>query len=247
MTALVWVGIVLGSLMALLLLAVTLLLLVPVAVDAAWGDEQRGFAVAGPGLRVSFDARAHTTELRLLAWRVGHWTSPAERRKKPQRRRRRARPRPAPRKLWAERWRVIAALRAFFRRLHVRRLWLEATLATPDPALTGWLTGAAYAVRAVTPRSVQRAVSLQPDFASESPRLALDASVRVQPLHAAVLAVRMWRVVRRARAGGVRRDDRPWRSAFASLRRERARRAEGSGAADGSAKDRPRGGGRKRP
>ncbi|HKI56844.1 MAG TPA: hypothetical protein VKB31_06785 [Trueperaceae bacterium] len=247
MAVLAWLGIVMASLLLVLLLLLALLLLLPVAVEAAWGEARRDVALAGPGVRVSFDVRTRTTELRLLSRRVGRWATAGDR-PKPRRRRRRG-PRPSPRKLWADRGRVLAALRAFFRRLHVRRLSLEATLATPDPALTGWLTGAAYAARAVTPPTVRRAITLQPDFASESPRIALDASLRLRPVHAALLAVRMWRVVRRARAGTAGRGFGAWRMPFASVRRGAGdgtgRRAGASAGREDTGTNRPHGGGRK--
>lgn len=256
MAVLAWIGILLGALLALLLLAAASLLLVPVAVDAAWGDDRRDFALAGPGLRVSHDARTRTTELRVLGRRLGRWVSAPERRKRPERRRRRT-PGPSPRKLWAQRRSVLAALRAFLRRLRFRRLSVDATLATPDPALTGWLTGAAFAVRAVVPATVRSGVTLGPDFMAETPSVALDASVRLRPVHAAVLAVRLWRVVRRARVkrgasaedrrgglgfvrGAARRGARLWR---------RSRGAVGGGPAEtgneGTGTSRRRGGGRK--
>lgn len=198
-----WLGISLAALVVLLLLVVCLLLLVPVALDATWGEERRVLALAGPGLQLAFDLRARTTELRLFSLRIGRWSMGARRRrpKRPRerKRKRRQRRRMSWRRLWRQRGRFFAALRAFVRRVKVRRLQLQATIATPDPAATGWLVGAAYAVRAVAPPRVQRNVALEPDFSTETPRLALDASLRLMPLHAAILALRLWLVVRRAR------------------------------------------------
>lgn len=199
MTVLVWLAIALGCLVALLLLVVALLLLVPVALDAVWGEERRTVSLSGPGLRVSFDAPTRSVEVRLMSRRIGRWSSTGGRPRRGRRRPRRRTPRPSLSRLWRERGTVVAALRAFLRRLRVRRLSLRATLATPDPALTGWLTGAAFAVRAVAPLGVRRGLQLEPDFTAESPSLALDASLRLRPVHAAVLGVRLWRVSRRAR------------------------------------------------
>ncbi|MEJ2666095.1 MAG: hypothetical protein P8Z81_03165 [Deinococcales bacterium] len=213
MAILMWLGISLAALVVLLLLLVCLLLLVPVALDATWGEERRVLALSGPGLRLAFDLRARTTELRLFSLRIGRWSMGARRRrpKRPRKRKRKPRRRMSWRRLWRQRGRFLVTLRAFFRRVKVRRLQLQATIATPDPAATGWLVGAAYAVRAVAPPRVQRNVALEPDFSTETPRLALDASLRLMPLHAAILALRMWLVMRRARprrARGGGGDDR---------------------------------------
>lgn len=251
MTVLAWLGIAVGALVALLLLVLALLLLVPVVVEAAWGDGRGDVSLAGPGLRFAFDARTRTTELMLFSRRIGRWSSGPGRRREREKKRR-ARSRPPLRKLWAERGRAWRALVAFFRRLRVRRLSLRATLATPDPALTGWLAGAVYAARAMAPPQVRRGVEVTPDFLAEAPRLALDAAVRVRPVHAAILAVRLWRVAQRARgqrpaagtgtgAGGSAPDGGAWW-------RRAARRTGASRAArhDGGS-NRREGGGRERP
>ncbi len=250
MSVLLWLAIVVGGLLALLLALLASLLLVPVDVDAVWDEDRRVVSVAGPGLRLSFDTRAGDVELRLLSRRLGRWsTARSGRRGRRARPRRRRAARPSLRKLWAERRRPLRALRAFFRRVRVRRLSMAARLATPDPALTGWLSGAAFAARAVAPAAVRRGVRLTPDFEEESPRLALDASVRLRPLHGAILAVRLWRVARRARAapGTASRPARVagvW--AARAWRAARRRGQRGSDRHDGGM-DRPSGGGRERP
>lgn len=250
MSVLLWLAIVVGGLLALLLVLLASLLLVPVDFDAVWDEDRRVLSVAGPGLRFSFDTRAGGVELRLFSRRLGRWsTARSGRRERRARPRRRRAARPSPRKLWAERRHLLQALRAFFRRLRVRRFSLAARLATPDPALTGWLTGAAFAVRAVAPATVRRGVRLTPDFEEEVPRLALDASVRLRPLHGAILALRLWRVTRRARAtpGPPSRPARVagvW--AARAWRAARRRGQRGNDRHDGGM-DRPRGGGRERP
>lgn len=251
MTILAWLAVALGAVVALLLLIVALVLLVPVAVDAAWGDERRAVALAGPGLRIAFDAAAGNGELRVFGWRIWRWsTGPGrrERRRRERRRRegrRRRGARPSVRGLWAQRGCIVRALRAFVRRLRVRRLSLRATLATPDPALTGWLAGAAYAALALTPARVRSGVELRPDFEDEAPRLALEATVRLRPVHAAILGARLWGVTRRARrgrrGGGAGRgragsDGRGWPASAA------AARARGGDEAEPNRRD---GGGRK--
>jgi len=241
-----WLALAVAALLVLLVLVLALLLLVPVVVDAAWGGERRAVSLAAPGVRVAFDARTRSTELRLFSLRVGRWSGrPGTRRKRA--RRRRAGGRPSLRKLWLERSRVFSALRAFLRRLRVRRLSLRAVLATPDPALTGWLAGAAYAVRGVAPPGVRRGVVLEPDFASESPRFALDASIRLRPVHAAVLAVRLWRVARRARGGPAGRQQRA--GTESRERTRRTARRTGRVPADGQdgGTSRREGGGKERP
>lgn len=204
-----WLGLSLAALVALLVLLVCLLLLVPVALEAAWGEERRSVALAGPGLRLAFDVSARTAELRVFSLRIGRWSMGARRRrpKRPRQRKAKGKRRRSVslRRLWRQRGRIFAALRAFFRRVQVRRIEVQATLATPDPAVTGWLAGAAYAVRAAAPPRVQRGLALGADFSSETPRVALDAALRVMPLHAAILGLRLWRVVRRARPARARR------------------------------------------
>lgn len=256
MSVLAWLAVVVGGLLGLLLVVLALLLLVPVAVDAAWSDERRAFALTGPGARVAFDVPSGVTELWLGRWRAGRWARGEERARRGKRGERRARARPSARKLWAQRRRLSAALRAFLRRVRVRRLALEATLASPDPAVTGWLLGAAHAGLAVAPEAIRSRVRVRPDFAAEAPRLAVDASVRVQPVRIALLALRVWAVVRRASSA---RPPRPrpvgvlWRRLRAARRRGAAGRTTGRWAAGGSSgranvgSDRRDGGGRKRP
>ncbi|MEJ2288026.1 MAG: hypothetical protein P8Y02_05145 [Deinococcales bacterium] len=206
--ALMWTGIVLGALLALLVLLVALFLLVPVELEGAWTEERQGAGLAGPGLRVRFDAAEGTVALRVLGIRLGPWrTQGGERpaRRKPRRRRKRQRkegrkgPSVSPRKLWQERRRIVSALRAFLRRLRLRRFAASVVIASPDPAWTGWAAGMAYAGRGALPAQLRAGLRLRPDFESEVPRVGAEAAIRLQPLAIAVLALRLWLVVRRAR------------------------------------------------
>lgn len=204
MVVLVWLAIAVGALLALVLLLVTAVLLVPVEMQALWGERGRRLALSGPGLRVSYDAADRATELRVLSVRLKRWAGPSGRRReaarKKERPRRRRRRGVSLRKAWVERGRAVAALRGFLRRVSVRRLDLDTVVASSDPALTGWLSAVAYAGRAALPPRVRSGVRVRPDFGAEAPRVSVDAALRLQPVHAAVLAVRMWGLVRRTRA-----------------------------------------------
>ena len=232
----IWTGVVLGALLALLLLLLGLVLLVPVEVEGAWTEERRGAGLAGPGLRVRFDAGEGTVQLRVLGIRLGPWSTQGTGRRTRSRRRGRRRkggrkdgrkgPALSPRKLWRQRGRILSAVRAFVRRLRVRRFAASVVIASPDPAWTGWVTGLAYAGRGALPARLRGAVRLRPDFDSEAPRVGAEAAIRLQPLILVVLAVRVWMVVRRAR--------RP-RRAGAAGRDERGQPASGAGGRDGAA------------
>ena len=202
---LVWIAVVLGALLTLLLLAVALFLLVPVELEGAWGDEARRFAVAGPGLRLGYDVADRTLEIRLWSMRVRRFT-PGEggrsRRRRPRAARKRAkrpRARISPLRLWRDRRRIGRALRAFVRRIRLRRLRARAVIASPDPAWTGWATGMAYAGWGAMPARVRRGVEVHTDFETEVPRLEGEVALRFQPVIVALLALRMWWIVRRAR------------------------------------------------
>lgn len=212
--------VVLAGLAALLLVLVALLLVVPIRLDATWSETRRAFAVAGPGLRVGYDAAERTMEVRVLALFGRRWTTQprpetaaksrrkAPRKARPSGRRRRGGS-VSPRRLWAQRRRALAALATFLRRLRVRRLRIDAVVATPDPALTGWLCGVAFAGRAALPARWRAGVGVRPDFTREYPDLEADASLRLQPLQAALLGLRLWLVLRRARRPRLRTPPAP--------------------------------------
>jgi hypothetical protein len=201
---LIWIAIVLGALLALLLVAVALLLLVPVELEGVWSDDARRFAVAGPGLRLGYDLGDRSLEIRLLSVRVRRFT-PGQGKRSPRRRRaarqgrKRPRPRISPTSLWRDRRRIVTALRAFVRRVGIRRFRARAVIASPDPAWTGWASGVAYAGWGALPARVRSGAEVRVDFEGEVARLEGEAALRFQPVVVALLALRMWRVVRRAR------------------------------------------------
>jgi len=202
---LIWTALVVGALLALLLAAVALLLLVPVELEGVWSDDARRFAVAGPGLRLGYDVADRSLEIRLLSLRLRRSTpgegerSPRRRRRASRKGRKRPRPRLAPARLWRDRRRIFAALRAFVRRVNVRRFRARAVIASPDPAWTGWASGVAYAGWGALPARLRRGAEVRVDFEGEVPRLEGEAALRFQPLIVALLALRLWWVVRRAR------------------------------------------------
>lgn len=202
---LIWIAIVVGALLALLLVAVALLLLVPVELEGVWTDDVRGFAVAGPGLRLGYDVADRSLEIRVLSVIVRRFTpgesgrSPRRRPRAPRKGRGRRRARISPVSLWRDRRRIGAALRAFVRRVRVRRFRARAVIASPDPAWTGWASGMAYAGWGALPARVRSGAEVRVDFEGEVPRLDGEAALRFQPLIVALLALRMWLVVRRAR------------------------------------------------
>ena len=210
-TVLVWLGIVLAALVALLLLLLGAFLLVPIELEGSWSEARRGGGVAGPGIRLSFDVAERAIELRVLRWRAKRWPLEREAARSPRkRRRRRGRSGNAPsvRQLWRDRRRILATLRAFFGRIRLRRLRVGAVIASPDPAWTGWLSGLAYAGRGALPERVRLGVRLRPDFTSETPEVEGELAVRLQPWILAALALRVWWIVRRARRARRRRDAR---------------------------------------
>lgn len=200
-----WILTGLGGLLALLLVALVLLLVVPVQLDAVWRRERRAFALAGPGLRLGYDLGDGTLEVRLFGrslrrWRPRRGGSVEEAPEGPRKPRRRRRRRGLSwRRLLAERRAALRAVAAFFRRLRWRRLRIDAVVASPDPALTGWLCAAAYGGRAALPPRWRAGVGLRPDFGAEAPEVEAEASLRLQPLQAAWLGLRLWWLVRRAR------------------------------------------------
>jgi hypothetical protein len=202
---LLWIALGLGALLALLLLTLALLLLVPVELDGIWSDGERRLALAGPGLRLRYDVAGRCLEVRVLSVRV--LRSDLRRREGPRRRRpraprtRRERPGPrvSPRKLWRDRRRIGAALRGFVRRVRVRRFRARAVIASPDPAWTGWVGGLAFAGWGALPVRLRQGAEVRLDFEGEVPRFEVEAALRLQPVIVALLALRMWSVVRRAR------------------------------------------------
>ncbi len=201
---LIWTAIVLGALLALLLLLVALVLLVPVELNGVWSEEARRFAVAGPGLALRYDVADGTLEIRLFSLRVRRFAPDGGRqtRRRPRKARKpakRERRRISPVRLWRDRRRIVRALRAFVRRLRFRRLRARAVIASPDPAWTGWATGMAYAGWGALPARVRSGLEVGVDFEGEVPRLEGEAALRFQPVIVAVLALRMWWIVRRAR------------------------------------------------
>jgi hypothetical protein len=202
---LIWIALGLGALVALLLLALALLLLVPVELDGIWTDDTRRFAVAGPGLRLGYDVAERSLEIRVLSLRVGRFTprdgerSPRRRRRTSRERRKRGRRRISPTSLWRDRRQIGAALRAFVRRVRIERFRARAVIASPDPAWTGWATGMAYAGWGALPARVRHGAEVRVDFEGEVPRLEGEAALRFRPVIVALLALRMWWVVRRAR------------------------------------------------
>jgi len=202
---LVWIAVALGALLTLLLLAVALFLVVPVELDGVWSDEARRFVVAGPGLRLGYDVADRTLEVRVWSLRVRRFTQGERgrsRRRRPRAARKRAkRPwaRISPLRLWRERRRIGRALRAFMRRIRLRRLRARAVIASPDPAWTGWAAGMAYAGWGAMPAPFRRGVEVRSDFETEVPRLEGELALRFRPVNLALLALRMWWIVRRAR------------------------------------------------
>ncbi len=201
-----WILTGLGGLLALLLVALVLLLVVPVQLDAVWRRERRAFALAGPGLRLGYDLGDGTLEVRLFGRSLRRWRprqrgsekeEAPEGERKP-RRRRRGRGLSL-RKLVAQRRAALRAVAAFFRRLRWRRLRIDAVVASPDPALTGWLCAAAYGSRGALPPRWRAGVGLRADFGAEAPAVEAEASLRLQPLQVAWLGLRLWWLVRRAR------------------------------------------------
>jgi len=80
--------------------------------------------------------------------------------------------------LWKEKDLLSRVLLVFFRflkdilkRIHLDRFFVEADIATPDPALTGTIYGGLYAVCvSVNSISPNLRVKVQPDFVNEIPR-----------------------------------------------------------------------------
>lgn len=208
----VWVAlVVLAVLLAGVLVLVTALLLVPVELEAVWRETRREFALAGPGVRVRADIEDRTLEVRLFGWRLLRrplQPDGARRARRKPRRRRRASWRISPRRLWAERGVLLSALARFLRRIRILRLSLDLSVASADPAVTGAAIGIAHALRGTLPPRVRAGVRVAPDFVGETPRVAGDVAVRLRPLQVALLGLRSWWVLRRARVPRGQRGNR---------------------------------------
>ncbi len=207
----VWVALgVLAGLLAVLLLLLVALLLVPVELAAVWREARREFAVAGPGVRLRADIVDRSLEVRLFGRRLlrRQLQGGGARRGRKKTPRRRASTRVSPRRLWAERRVLLSALARFLRRVHIRRLSVDLTVASDDPAVTGAAIGMAHALLGALPARVRAGVRVAPDFLGTTPRLAGDVAVRLRPLQVALLGMRSWWALRRARVPRGRRENR---------------------------------------
>jgi hypothetical protein len=145
---------------------------------------------------VAADARARVLEVRLVGWRVMRrsWSELGgdereEAKPRPKRRRRRR----------SQPWRDALDGWPFYRRqlgiglsrIHVDRCRGALRLATPDPALTGILYGAVYALSAPFARERPARFSVDPDFVGTFPGGWLDVALRVR---LGALAGLAWRI-----------------------------------------------------
>ena len=164
------------------------------------------FLFAPITVRSSSDGEKHKTELRYLGMRfqIKRDKRPEKRKKK----RRRARAAWEPERL-LDIWDnfTLADFRAFPRflkalltHLNLRVTRFHVRLATPDPALTGILSGWAHAVASCLPKSWP--IRIESSFDEEIPRVYYEAEVRVRPIeplwdviHLA-LHLPLWRLAR---------------------------------------------------
>lgn len=112
-----------------------------------------------------------------------------KRARKPEEKRRKRRKRKRTRGI--SRGRVVAwgatikrALVHFLRRLRMDQLELDATIATPDPALTGMLYGwTTSIIEPLRPRLKRASMVVSPDFEAEVPILRADVAVGIRLVH----------------------------------------------------------------
>lgn len=191
------------ALVGTVVVVLVLVLLVPLELAATWRETCREAAVAGPGVRLRTDLQTRTLEVRVFGrlWlRRPLGRGGEEERRDRRRRRRRPARRLRPARLWAQRRALVAALTRFVRGIRIRHLEAEVVIASEDPAVTGAAAGLAYAVRGTLPRAARSAVRIRPAFDLEAPVVEGEVAIRMQPVRAVALGLRVWRVVRRSRA-----------------------------------------------
>lgn len=89
---------------------------------------------------------------------------------------------------------IKRALLYFVHRLRIERLELEATLATPDPALTGMLYGGISSIiEPLRPRLKRASIVIRPDFEAEVPIIGADIAVGIRFVH---LLTAGWRIAK---------------------------------------------------
>jgi hypothetical protein len=151
-------------------------------------------------ISVSLDARARSFEVRLLGWRIVRRSmgemigAMAKRRDRP--------PKPKPKRPRRVRRPDLAGSWDFYRhqagyllrRVHVDRFDGRLRIASPDPAVTGIVYGAACGVvMPLSARWPQASMALEPDFVGELPGGWLVVALRVR---LATLARIAWNVAR---------------------------------------------------
>lgn len=102
--------------------------------------------------------------------------------------------------LLAQRPQMLQMARYLYRHTHLEQLELEATLATPDPALTGVGYGLIEAVQPLVHSLWPGArIRIRPDFLAEWPTGHFELALRILPLHLVVLGWRGFVLMRRVR------------------------------------------------
>lgn len=76
---------------------------------------------------------------------------------------------------------LIHGMNRLFRTVRLDRIWAELDIATPDPALTGILSGAAWQLTALA-NPPRREIIVRTDFNSTTPRGILNVALSVSPI-----------------------------------------------------------------
>jgi len=193
-------AVVIASVMLVLLALVVLVLITWLRFDARIDGSTGLLRVRWTLISVSLDARASSFEVRLLGWRIlrrsiGEMIAAGMKKKdRP--------PKPKPRRPRRVRRPDLAGSLRFYRRqagylvrrVHVERCDGRLRIASPDPAVTGIVYGAACGVvMPLSARWPKAALALEPDFVGELPGGWLVVALRVR---LATLARIAWNVAR---------------------------------------------------
>jgi hypothetical protein len=167
----------------------------------AYVDEQGGlFSVRWLLSQVKFDTRTQVLDIQVFSVKVfgkklGAEGRPEKKPKEKKKRRKKQRRKTSLRRLVEQSKAIVQSLAYLLAHLRLEHLELKATVASPDPALTGMLYGFASSlsspVTALVPDNVS--IAIKPDFEAEIPSGQLDGAIHIRVIYIVITA---WRVAR---------------------------------------------------
>ncbi len=182
-------------------------LLLPVSVRVVLNDRRKSISLGWFFVMWRVDLVSKTSELRLFSQRI----ISRKMEKKPKEKAKKIEKKKKSRKkkkgrgfdvlvLWSEKnllpkvlSAVVRFLKDVLRGIRFDRFFLEADVATPDPALTGTIYGGLYpictSINAISPRL---SLELRPDFANNTPRGSAEVVLSSRPINTFKATLRMF-------------------------------------------------------